>query len=183
MDRLAPLFFVSPAQVNYLIPAGAALGAATVTVTSGDGATSTGALQLVTVAPGLFTANGDGHGAPAGVALRVRAGGSQSFEEIVEYDSARQRFTPRPLDLGAATDQLFLILFGAGVRHHAGLATVSVKIGGVDAPLLFAGPHPQLAGLDQMNVSLPRSLMGRGEMDVVLTVNGKAANTVRINIR
>ena len=32
-------------------------------------------------------------------------------------------------------------------------------------------------GLDQVNVKLPKSLRGRGEVDVVLTVDGVAANT------
>jgi hypothetical protein len=30
---------------------------------------------------------------------------------------------------------------------------------------------------------LPRSLAGRGEVDIVLTVDGKRANTVKVNIR
>jgi uncharacterized protein (TIGR03437 family) len=59
-ETLAPLFFVSNAQVNYLIPAGMANGAATVNVTAGDGFASSGAIQIVPVAPGLFTANANG---------------------------------------------------------------------------------------------------------------------------
>ena len=39
------------------------------------------------------------------------------------------------------------------------------------------------AGLDQVNLLLPRSLAGRGDVDVALTVDGKAANIVRINIK
>lgn len=182
-ERLAPLFFVSPNQVNYLIPEGTALGAATMTITSGDGAVSVGTAQIATVAPGLFTANSDGQGAPVALALRVKSSGDQSFEEIVQYDSAQRRFVPRPLDLGEATDQVFLVLFGTGLRRRTGLSAVSVKIGGVDAPALFAGRHWQLVGLDQINARLPRSLTGRGEVDVVVTVDGKTANKVRINIR
>jgi uncharacterized protein (TIGR03437 family) len=37
--------------------------------------------------------------------------------------------------------------------------------------------------LDQINALIPRALIGRGEVDVVLTVDGKIANTVRVNIR
>ncbi|MCI0363864.1 MAG: hypothetical protein L0219_08285, partial [Phycisphaerales bacterium] len=36
-ERLSPLFFVSPTQINYQIPAGTPTGGATITVTSGDG--------------------------------------------------------------------------------------------------------------------------------------------------
>src|SRR5207244_3485088 len=35
-ERLAPLFFVSPGQINYQVPPGTASGLATVTVTSGE---------------------------------------------------------------------------------------------------------------------------------------------------
>src|SRR5574341_1854955 len=54
----------------------------------------------------------DGQGAPAAVALRVRPGEDMRFEEVAQYDSAQRRFVPRPLDLGAATDQVFLVLYG-----------------------------------------------------------------------
>ncbi len=37
VERAAALFFVSPTQVNYLLPSGTASGAATVTITSGGG--------------------------------------------------------------------------------------------------------------------------------------------------
>jgi uncharacterized protein (TIGR03437 family) len=52
----------------------------------------------------------------------------------------------------------------------------------VEAPVEYAGEQGA-AGLDQVNVVLPRSLAGRGEVDVVLTVEGQAANTVRVNIQ
>jgi hypothetical protein len=51
IEREAPLFFVSPTQINYLMPAGTASGAATITVISGDGATSTASVQIEAVAP------------------------------------------------------------------------------------------------------------------------------------
>ncbi|MGH9841282.1 MAG: S8 family serine peptidase [Blastocatellia bacterium] len=183
ISRPAPLFFVSPSQVNYQIPPGTAAGAATVTVTSGDSTVSVGTAQIVTVAPGLFTANGDGQGVPAAVALRITEGQAPISEPVARYDSAQGRFVPRALYLGEETDQLFLILFGSGLRHPQGMSAVSVKIGGAEAPLLFAGPAPGLVGLDQVNLRLQRSLIGRGEVDVALMVDGKTANTVKINIR
>lgn len=71
-ERPAQLFFASPAQVNLLMPAGLANGAATVTITGGDGAISTGVTPISATAPGLFTANTSGQGVAAGVALRVK---------------------------------------------------------------------------------------------------------------
>jgi uncharacterized protein (TIGR03437 family) len=49
--------------------------------------------------------------------------------------------------------------------------------------VLFAGPSLEFAGMDQLNVRLPRSLMGRGETDVTLTVSNRIANLVRVDIR
>ena len=51
---------------------------------------------------------------------------------------------------------------------------------GLAAPVLYAGAQGELAGLDQVNVALPRALAGRGEVELGLTVDGKAANAVRV---
>ncbi|HEV2687613.1 MAG TPA: hypothetical protein VGV35_03635, partial [Bryobacteraceae bacterium] len=62
-------------------------------------------------------------------------------------------------------------------------ANVSFTIGGVTAPVLFAGAQGQFPGLDQVNVMLPTNLPRGGEQDLVLTVDGQVANTARINVR
>jgi uncharacterized protein (TIGR03437 family) len=182
-ERAAQLFFVSPKQVNYLMPYETALGTATVTVTSGDGMVTTGTTQIAAVAPGLFTANGNGQGVPTAVALRVKADGSTSFEPVAQYDAVQRRFVPRPIDLGAATDQVFLILFGTGWRNKPGLPGINLKLADVVVPVQFAGAAPGNPGSDQINAALPRSLIGRGEVEVVLVVDGKSANTVKLNIK
>jgi len=46
----------------------------------------------------------------------------------------------------------------------------------------YAGPQGGYAGLDQVNIRVPRSLAGRGNVDVVLTVDGKTANAVTIKV-
>jgi len=182
-ERLAPLFFVSPTQVNYQIPAGTAAGAATVTITSGDGAVSTGVALVNAVAPSLFTASGDGQGVAAALALRVKADGSQQFEPVAQFDAAQNRFAARPLDLGPETDQVFLILFGTGIRQRNSLSSAIATIGGAYAEVSFAGAQGDSAGLDQVNVRVPRSLAGRGEVDVLLTVEAQMANAARVNIK
>jgi uncharacterized protein (TIGR03437 family) len=60
---------------------------------------------------------------------------------------------------------------------------VTVKIGGDDARVDYAREQGGFVGLDQLNLLLPRSLAGRGKVDVVLTVEGKAANTVMIEVK
>jgi uncharacterized protein (TIGR03437 family) len=41
----------------------------------------------------------------------------------------------------------------------------------------------QYPGLDQINLYVPRSLAGAGEVPVVLTVDGVTANVVTVNVR
>ncbi|MDQ3013791.1 MAG: hypothetical protein M3X11_24190, partial [Acidobacteriota bacterium] len=180
-------FFVAPAQVNYLIPAGTAAGVATVTITSGDGTVSTGVVQIVAVAPGLFSANASGQGLAAATVLRVKADGSQVYEPVVRFDQTQNKIVAVPIDvgpdLGNATDKVFLLLFGTGFHKPSALSAVNCKIGGTNAEVLYAGPQGDFVGLDQSNVRIPRSLKGRGEVDVVMTVDGKTANTVKINIK
>ncbi len=182
-ERVAPLFFVSPSQINYQIPAGTTSGSATITVTNGDGAVSIGNAQIATIAPGLFSANASGQGIAAALIFRVKADGSQSFEPVAQFDPAQDRFVAVPIDLGFETDQVFLVLFGTGLRYRSALSAVAARIGGVDAQITFAGAQGSFVGLDQVNVRLSRSLSGRGEADVALAVDGQASNTVRINIR
>ncbi|MEK7832227.1 MAG: hypothetical protein AAB401_14125, partial [Acidobacteriota bacterium] len=182
-ERAAPLFFVSSEQINAMIPTGTANGSAQVVITSGDGKISVGTIQISSVAPGLFSANSSGVGVAAATALRVRADGSQSFEPVSSFDAAQNRFVSVPIDLGPDTDQVFLVLNGTGIRGRSSLAAVTAIIGGTAARVDYAGLQGVFVGLDQINVLIPRSVIGRGEVDVVLTVDGKPANTVRANIK
>ncbi len=90
---------------------------------------------------------------------------------------------PVPIDLGPSTDQVFLVLYGTGIRFRSSLTNVSATIGGLASEVLAAEAAPGFVGLDQVNVRLSRALIGRGEVDVTLSVDGRAANTVRVNIR
>ncbi len=179
IERAAPLFFVDPAQVNYLLPKGTATGTAVVSITSSDGSVSVGSINVTTVAPALFSADASGRGLAAANLLRVRVDGSQSYEPVVKYDEAQKLFLPIPIDLGPETDKVFLILFGTGFRANSGLSFVNLKLGGTSVGVLYAGPQDTYAGLDQCNVQIPRTLAGRNELDVELMVNNKTANILK----
>ncbi len=183
VERLSPLFFVSPTQVNYQVPIGTLPGLALITITNSAGQQSQSAMQIASVAPGLFTADATGKGVAAASILRIKSGGAQSYESVSMFDATQNQFIPRPIDLGPASDQVFLILFGGGLRFRSDAANVKVKIGGVNAAVSFAGPQGGFIGLDQINAQVPRSLIGRGEVDVTVIVDGKAANVVKIAIK
>ena len=63
------------------------------------------------------------------------------------------------------------------------MSAVNVKVGGESLPVLFAETQADFAGLDQINLQLPRSLAGRGEVEVTLTANGKTANPVTVTFK
>lgn len=181
--RAAGLFFVSPGQINFLIPAGTAAGNATVRVFVDGTSMADGVVAINTTAPSLFAANSNGAGLAAAVVLRVKADNSQTFEPLTRFDSGQNKYVPVPIDFGAATDRIFLLLFGTGVRGRTALTAVSVTVGGTNAPVSYAGLQSDFAGLDQINAELPRSLIGRGEVNVNCTVDGRTANVVTVTIK
>jgi uncharacterized protein (TIGR03437 family) len=159
------------------------VGPATVNIENWNGSLSVARLQIAAVAAGIFTADASGKGLAAASVLRIRADGSQQFERVAQYDPSQNRFIALPIDLGHETDQVFLVLYGTGFRFRSSLSAVRASIGGVDSQVLYAGEQGFFVGLDQLNVRLSRSLAGRGEVDVVLTVDGQTTNTARIDIR
>src|SRR5512144_1239719 len=83
----------------------------------------------------------------------------------------------------AASDRVRLILSGTGFRFRTSLSNVIVTIGGAYAEVVSAGAQSSSAGVDQVEVLVPRSLAGRDEVDVLLTVDGLIANPVKITIQ
>ena len=178
-SQMAPLFYVSPNQINFVVPKSTVTGAATVKILTGSSSASA-AVQVAPVAPGLFTANGTGVGVPAAIAIR-RTIATQTDTEVPVYQCSANACVSVGIDVGPDA-QVFLELFGTGIRGLSSLANVTATIGGEQADVLFAGPQGQFPGLDQVNLSLPQTLRAHGETDLVLTVDGHVANAVRINI-
>jgi len=182
-ERLAPLFFVSPTQINHQIPPGTIPGTAVTTVMNGANVVATGSVEIADVSPGVFSADASGNGFASAVALRIRQDGSQSFEAVARYDAGLNQFVAVPIDVSNPTDQVFLVFYGTGWKFRSALSAVNCTIGGVSSEILYAGEVPGFVGFDQLNARLSPSLAGRGEVDVVITVDGQTANTVRIAVR
>ncbi len=180
VSRLAPLFYVSPNQINFVVPDATATGVATVTIMNGDPVPTSTTVMVTTVAPGLFTANSQGTGVAAAIAIR-RIIATQTDTEVPVFHCDANGCGSDPIDLDDAST-VFLELFGTGIRGRTSLANVSATIGGTSVMVLFAGAQGQFPGLDQVNLMLPLTLKAKGETDVVLTVDGQVANKVRVNI-
>ena len=174
----SPLFFVSAGQVNYQLNKELSTGAiASVVTVAGDGMVSQGQIQILTEAPGIFTANATGKGGPAAV---------WTLDGISFFAVSNPDGSPRPLPAGS-----IVVLFGTGIRNTPasnptdgnGVAeSLRVNLGGAIVTPAFAGPQGGFVGLDQINMPIPASLAGTGRIDAVLIVNGRAANTFQLQI-
>jgi uncharacterized protein (TIGR03437 family) len=176
-SRPAPIQLVSAGQVNYLVPDGTASGIATVTIGS-----ASGSAQVDAVGPGLYSMSGDGTGVAAATAAIYGADGSIVAQPVFRCVTGSP-CTTTPMNLGNPGDQLILTLYGTGLRNNSGLANAVAVVGGARASLLYAGAQPQYPGLDQVNLVIPRSLAGAGEVPVVLTIDGQTANVVTVNVK
>jgi len=182
MERDAGLFYVSGAQVNYQVPPGTEDGAAVAVATSSDGKISVCGLNIVRISPGVFSANQNGEGVPSAYILRVKPDNTRINEPILRFDSAQGKFVTVPYDMGPTGDNLFLVLFGTGFtnRSTAPEMGASATIGGTGVQVTFAGQQSEFIGLNQANLLLPRNLTKGAEVDVILTVEGKVANTLKV---
>jgi uncharacterized protein (TIGR03437 family) len=176
--RLGQLFYAGPGQVNFLVPSATASGRAEITVTSGNGAVASTTVEINPVTPSVFTLGGS---VAAAVAVRVAQAGGQTPVNV--FQCSGSTCTTAPIDLGAAGDTVILTLFGTGIRKTSAVTNVRATVGGTDATVLFAGAQGEFAGLDQVNLQVPATLRGRGDVPVVLTVDGQTTNSVTINVR
>jgi uncharacterized protein (TIGR03437 family) len=177
----APLVFVSPGQINLAVPDGMATGVATFAVT-GNGGGQNFAASIQGAAPALFSMNGTGTGVAAATAIRVQASNPLLQSPLTVFQCGASGCESVAIALGVDTP-VYVTLYGTGIRNRSSLAAVSVSIGGVSVPVSYAGPKPRFAGLDRVNVSLPLSLRGAGESNVVVTVDGQPSNAVTIHIQ
>lgn len=173
----APLFYVSPNEVDFEVPAGVAPGLAKVTVTSGSSSQTASNVQIAKVAPGIFTLNDSG--LASGYAIAVAANGTETAELVYSINS-NGAVIANPINVSSPTT--ILALFGTGLAS-AGTSGVTATVNGVKATVTYAGPQGGEAGFDQVNIILPSSLAGVGWVNVQVTAGGVAANGVQIAIQ
>ncbi len=177
----AALSYVSPTQINFIIPSGAAIGDASFTASNGS-ASQSATILVQNVAPSLFSMNGAGTGVAAATAIEVPTGQPQQQNPVAVFQCGASGCTPVPINL-AVSGTVYLTLYATGIRNRSAVSNVQVSINGVNVPVQFAGAQPSFPGLDQVNVSLPAALSGTGTAAVVLTVDGRVSNTVTVNIK
>ena len=180
--RTAQVLAGAETQVSFVVPEETGMGAAVATVSRNGAIVASGPVTIQQLAPSLFSANATGFGVAAAVAVLARSDGTQSSQPAFTCGKTPGSCTAVPLDPGGATNQLILSLYGTGIGKIA-LADVFVHVGNDKADVLYAGPQGVFPGLDQINVRVPRTAAGSGEVGVVVAVAGKSANVVTVNLK
>ncbi len=179
--KTGSIYYVTPSAVCFLVPDGMAAGVATVSIASSTGSFSGGA-EVDSAAPGIYTANASGQGVAAALAAIYGAAGTVTPQAVFNCAAGAGNCVASPMSLGAASDNLIVSLYGTGWRNAAAQGAWA-RIGGVPATVQYIGPVAGAPGLDQVNLIVPKSLAGAGEVPVVLTAGGHTANAVTISIQ
>jgi uncharacterized protein (TIGR03437 family) len=168
----APIIYASATQVSAMVPhAVAALDQVEIRAEY-NGVRSLGvALPVVRSAPGIFTANSAGTGLAAAFAFDEDSGTYLLLSEstsakrgsLVVFYATGEGGTDTPGVDG-------LLVTQPAAAPNPGL---SIKIGGAEAPVLYAGGVVGLvSGIVQVNTRVPESIAVGKAVPVLLTING-----------
>jgi uncharacterized protein (TIGR03437 family) len=146
----AKLIFVSPLQINFIVPDGVTPADSVEFTINNKGVLSKGKVKLLDSQPGIFTATADGKGAGA-VACQV-------ITKDADGNVTGTTYPAPPCEISAERKDSYLLIFGTGFRNAAA-ASVIVQVGTGDAAKdftpIYAGDQRQFPGLDQINLLLP----------------------------
>jgi uncharacterized protein (TIGR03437 family) len=165
----ASLFYVSPTQINFVVPGGLTAGTAALTVSySNSTATRTATVQIANTAPGLISSDASGHG-PGAILNAVTFAGAPFLTSTTANGS---------------TSPTRLAIYGTGVRKAQNRSAQAADSRGnrFDLTIEYAGAAPGFFGLDQINVVLPPGLDGGGAVSLTVTTDDAASNTVTAQI-
>jgi uncharacterized protein (TIGR03437 family) len=162
------LQFVSPRQVNFVVPAGLPAGRYLLTVNS-----ATSDALITNTSPGIFTVKGDGTGAPSAQMVAVLGDGTTANLTPYQCDSSGCHIAA--VSLPPNTASLYLILYGTGIKNAN---NISATLGTLAAQVAYCGAVPAFPGLDQVNllVANPSGISGR--QTVLVTTDGFTSNSV-----
>jgi uncharacterized protein (TIGR03437 family) len=183
----APVLYHSTCQINTVVPFEVnQLPTTLVTVQLGgeNGEQTLGPIKLpvVVAAPGIFTANASGSGQAAVLnqdsSVNSSSNPAARGSTVSVYLTGTGALNPAIADgsLGPMT-----------APFPAPVAGISATIGGVDAPVTFAGQAPGLiAGATQVNIQIPQYAPFGAAVAVIIYAGGYAStytNTITLAIR
>ena len=161
--RSVDQIYTGDTQVNFWVPTQALPGDGAIVVTTGEGSAEY-SVTIALTAPGLFSADSSGRGLAAAQVIVVNSDKTVTSRLVVDG--------PIPTFPGT---EIYLVLYGTGLRFHD---SATALVGGISADVLYAGEQGEFPGLDQVNLRIPLSVAGRGEVAIQVFINGMEANTV-----
>jgi len=161
----APLFYVSPTQINAQLPSDLTSSSVQVRVRNAAGASGTDTITILPRAPRLFTKTMDGKGEAivlhADYTVVSAASPAKAGEIVILYLTGLGAVDPAIAAGSAGGD-------GSEVAPLNLLTEgVSVTVGGLYARVHFAGLAPYFAGLYQVNFQMPSEMLGGADAVVV----------------
>jgi len=188
--RAAPLYFVSPGQINFQVPFETLGGDAIVQVERGGAVGNRVAVNIVPQAGRILVWPGLRHG------IIVNADGSLPLPPGVQLGAFPTK-AARPGDVLV----IYAIGFGqtapavaSGAASPSGplaqLSNVIVRFGAttlfdttIPVAAQFAGLSPGFVGLYQINVQVPRGVPASSEYDLSIQYNNQLSNQVKIAVQ
>jgi uncharacterized protein (TIGR03437 family) len=162
----APLYFVSPGQLNVQVPYETTLGPTTLALNN-NGQVAVFPFNVSVAAPGIFV-GGDGGLAPNPTGAR-----GQSLLAFVTGDG-----DVSPTLATGATPSTSVAVSNLPKPR----LPVSITIGGVNAPIAFVGVPYGLSGVTQINFTVPDGAPS-GDQPVVVTVGGVASKPAKLTVQ
>lgn len=150
--------YVSPGQINFIVPQNMGPGAATVAVNSGSQILN-GVMTIGQAGPGTFSMNGMGVGAGAMLNGMMWAPG------------------PFSTTTNGQTTPIAMYVTGLDLSSMP-----MVSIGGMPAQVMWFGNAPGFVGLQQINVTMPAGAAGVGRVPVTITSDGRTSNVTYMEI-
>jgi uncharacterized protein (TIGR03437 family) len=169
-NAAAGLYFVSANQINFVVPPGLVATTGTNTypvVINNNGVTIRSTIQILPAQPDIFT-DTNGFGSNRASVLNVTnplsAGSPEPFSVTTTYVNSSG---------AVVTEATKLRIFLTGVRRVTDKAQITVRIGTTDltgTAIIQVAPT-DIPGTDLIDVTLPASLAGAGDVPVIVTVN------------
>jgi uncharacterized protein (TIGR03437 family) len=175
-ERVAPILYASPTQVNFQIPPATAPGDALVTI-GREADRVTALAHIRSYAPGIFATPS---GYPYAFVVRVENDGSKTVSPILDCP-APDDCSLKPIVLD--NRPVYLTIFATGIRRLSEAAKIMCQIGETIANVDQAQPVPGVLGLDQVTMPIAPALKNSGRTSAYLSVNHQRSNSVFIDVR
>ncbi len=176
-DRLLPLYYVSPSQINAELPADLPLGPTNLVVTTPEQVQVTTSFTMAQDAPGLFaiTSNNKAYALAfhANGKLVTEASPAQAGETLTLYGTGFGPTTPaRPEGLPVPVSPSYVATDPASVQ--VGTASFAAQSG-------YA--MPGAVGIDVVEFSLGSGAPSGGDFQLTVTINKVVSNTVLLPLQ